>query len=268
MIVRLRRGLLLIGLLAAVFAARPASASLTAAQLAAVGLKPPPGAALPLDVLLTGLDGRSATLRRVLDGRPGVVVFTDYLCTQLCSPILAVTAAALGASGLTAGRDYRLIPIGFNRRASAEDARKMIEAQIGFKSTVGRATFPLMAADKSFRELANAVGYTFAYDAQDARYAHPAALLVVASDGRLTRVLSGLSITGQDATQALQEAAGGGGASAAFNRIRLLCYGLGAEIGRYTNMARLLLMSGGAATLIILAAALVAFSRLNARGRR
>ena len=97
----------------------PAAAALTEEQLASVGVNPPPGASVPLDAPLTDLDGRTTTLRRVVGGRPAVIVFADYRCTQLCSPILAVAGDALSKSDLVPGRDYRLIVVGFNPRADA-----------------------------------------------------------------------------------------------------------------------------------------------------
>ena len=104
----------------------PAAAALTAEQLASVGVNPTPGATFPLDAPLTDLDGRSTTLRRVIADVPAVIVFGDYRCTQLCSPVLAVTGEALAKTGFDPGRDYRLIVIGFNPAATAADARQMV----------------------------------------------------------------------------------------------------------------------------------------------
>ena len=244
----------------------PAAAALTAEQLASVGVNPPPGATLPLDAPLKDLDGRSTTLRRVVADAPAVIVFADYRCTQLCSPILAVTGQALAKSGLDPGRDYRLIVVGFNPAATAADARQMVAGQIGFDTPVGRATFPLMGSERSVRQLTTSVGYHFVYDAENTRFAHPAALLIVTPGGRLSRLLTGLSITGDDARSALIEAKSG--AVAAFvNQVRLLCYGLGASVGRYGGQVRILLAAAGAATLLAIAAALLLLSRAGARGR-
>ena len=134
---------------------------------------------------------------------PAVVVFADYRCTQLCSPILAVTGEALSKSGLEQGRDYRLIVVGFNQAATAADARQMVGGQIGFDTPVGRATFPLMGSERSVQQPTSSVGYRFVYDAETTRFAHPAALVIVTPDGCLSPILTGLSITGEDARSAL-----------------------------------------------------------------
>ena len=115
----------------------PGSASLTAQQLTDVGVKPPADARLPLDARLTGLDGRTTSFGDAIRGRPAGVVFADYDCPQLCSPILALAGIALGKSGLEAGTDYRLVVIGFNPKATGADGERMVDGQIGFSSPVG-----------------------------------------------------------------------------------------------------------------------------------
>jgi protein SCO1 len=142
----------------------------------------------------------------------------------------------------------------------------MVAGQIGFDTPVGRATFPLMGSERSVRQLTTSVGYHFVYDAENIRYAHPAALFIVATNGRLSRILTGLSITGDDARSALIEAKSG--AVAAFvKQVRLLCYGLSASVGRYGGQVRILLAATGVATLLAIAAALLLLSRASARGR-
>lgn len=250
----------------AILIGEPAGAALAPDQLADVGVRPPPGANLPLDARLTNLDGRPTTLGAAIAGRPSVVIFADYDCPQLCSPILALAGAALTSSGLKPGADYRLVVIGFNPRASAADGKRMVSGQIGFETPVGRATTPLIASAPVMARLATAVGYHYAYDAERRRYAHPVALLVVASDGRLSRVLSGLSISGPDVRLALV-GAGKGVVGAIADQIRLLCYGFNASVGLYTNRIRILLGVGGVATLLAIAAGLVMLARPGTRSR-
>jgi protein SCO1 len=232
--------------------AGPAAASLTPDQLASVGVRPPPDAALPLNAPLTDIDGHPTTLATAIAGRPAIVIFADYDCQQLCSPIIALAGSALKDSGLTPDEDYRLAIIGFNPDATAADATRMVDGQIGLSTPVGRATSALMASPSVAKLLTAAVGYHFVQDAGDHRYAHPAALLVVTQDGRLSRVLSGLSINGDDVRTALRGAAHGG-AVAIVDQIRSLCYGLGASVGRYANPVRLMLAAAGALTLLAVA---------------
>ena len=246
--------------------AGPAVAGLTAEQLADVGVTPPADATLPLDARLTDLDGHATTLGDAIGGRPAVVNFVDYLCTQLCSPILGVVGRALGESGLEAGTDYRLVVIGFNPKASAADGKRMVGGQIGSSTPVGRATTALVASENVAARLTSAVGFHYAYDAALGRFAHPAALLVVTRDGKLSRVLSGLAITGSNVRLALVEA-GKGTIGAIADQIRLLCYGFSASIGFCSDRIRVLLAAAGVGTLVLVGAGLFALVRMSA-GKR
>jgi len=97
-------------------------------------------------------------------------------------------------------------------------------------------------------------------------YAHPAALFVTTPDGRLSRVLSGLSIDGDDVRTALKGATHGG-VVAIVDQIRSLCYGLGASVGRYANPVRLMLAAAGALTLLAVAGGIGFLVRASGEGR-
>ncbi len=253
-------------LLAALFICEPATAGLTAERLAAVGVAPPPDARLPLDAQLADLDGRATTLGRAISGQPAVVIFADYDCPQLCSPILALAAAALRESGLRAGADYRLVVIGFNPKATGADGKRMVGEQIGFSTPIGKATTALVASGKVAALLTSAVGFHYAYDPALGRFAHPAALLVVTSEGRLSRVLAGLAATGTDVRLALV-AAGAGAIGNLADQVRLLCYGFSPSVGFYTDRVRVLLAAAGAATIVGMGAGLLALARASVRRR-
>jgi protein SCO1 len=163
-------------------------------------------------------------------------------CPQHCSPIVALAGVALKNSGLKAATDYRLVVIGFNK-ATAANGKRMIGGQIGFATQVGKATTGFTASQSIIAKLTCAVGFYYAYDAALVRFAHPAALLVVTRDGRLSRALSGLAITGDDARLALVEASGGT-IGTFVDRAQLLCYGFSASVGFYADHVRILLAVG------------------------
>ena len=126
---------------------------------------------------------------------------------------------------------------------------RMVDGQIGFSSPVGRATTAVLASEVVATRLTSAVGFHYVYDPDLGRFAHPAALLVVSADGRLSRVPSGLAITGTDVRLALVEA-GKGTIGALTDQLRLICYGISASVGFYADRIRIALAAAGAATLI------------------
>lgn len=91
-----------------------------------------------------------------------------------------------------------------------------------------------------------------AYDAVHDQYAHPAAVYIVDSAGRVRRVLSALGVDGSDLRLAIVDA-GNGAVGNVADRIRLLCYGYDPVKGLYTERITTLLAYAAATTLIAIA---------------
>jgi protein SCO1 len=231
--------------------ALPARAALTNAELDAVGVSAPPGAHLPLGDRLTDESGRQRPLADVMGGGPAVLIFADYTCRTLCGPALDFATQALAASGLTPGRDYRLVVVGLDPKDGAADAASMKRDRIS-DLAVADATTLLTGGADSVGRLTSAVGYRYAYDAEHDQYAHPAVVFVLTRDGKVARVLSELGMNGTDLRLALVEA-GAGRIGTLGDHLRLLCYGFDPALGIYTVSIQRALMLLAALTLLVLA---------------
>jgi protein SCO1 len=234
----------LLALLAFLFVG-PAQAALTPAELDGVALAPSPGAMLSGDARFTDQNGTAVRLGDLLGLRPLLLVLADYECREICGPILAVIGATLGKTGLVAGRDYDLVALGLNPRATATDARRMGAAQLG--ALADRASLLSGSAD-TVASVERALGYRAVYDTEAQRYAHPADVLVLAPDGQVSRVLPGLSLDSAALRLALVEA-GQGRIGTLGDRLRLLCYGLAPAHGVANRAVGVALAAGGALTL-------------------
>jgi protein SCO1 len=215
-------------LVASASAAYPA---LTASNLNDVGIRPAPEARVPLETHWTDEFGKSISLAQAMAGRPTILIFADYTCTTLCGPILSFVESALANSQLASG-DYRLVVLGIDPKDGPREAAAMRRERIGSQIVASSAVF-LSADDDTIRRTAHALGYQFAYDAERDQFAHPAAALVLRPDGYLTRILSGLGISGNDFRLALVEA-GQGRIGTLGDQVRLLCYGSDPMTGAYT----------------------------------
>jgi protein SCO1 len=229
----------------------PAAAALTRSELDAIVVAPKPDAALPLPLSFLDESGRAVTLRDAIGGRPAVLIFADYTCRTLCGPILSFAAAALEQAGLSPDRDYRLVVIGLDPKDSLDAARSMKAARLGADSPVARAAVFLTGDEAEIRSAAAALGYRYADDSEHDRIAHPAAVFILNSTGRLTRMLSGFALSGSDVRLALVEA-GEGRVGSLGDRVRLLCYGFDPVHGIYTETITTWLEAGALATLLAL----------------
>ncbi|HVV61493.1 MAG TPA: SCO family protein [Pseudolabrys sp.] len=228
--------------------AQPALARITPAEYRDIGVAVPQNAALPLDAIVIDEGGHRRPLRALVT-RPTVLVFADYTCRTLCGPILAFVSSALEQSGLVAGRQFELLAIGLDPRDGADAAEKMRGSHVdpALKATTRFVT----ADDATIKTLTAALGYRYAYDAGDDQYLHPAAAYVLRADGAVSRVLTGIGLSGADMRLALVEA-GEGKIGTLRDQIRLLCSGFDPAHGTYNVMVSRMLTVTGLVTMFAL----------------
>lgn len=233
----------------------PASADLTRLDLARVGLAPPPGARVPLDLELRTDGGQSITVAAALDGRPTLLVPIDPNCRVICAPTLAILSGALMGTGLRPGRDVRLVVIGLGPR---DEARTSVTA--GIDGALAEAVTTVTGPPEAVARLTEAIGYTSVPDTVHGAIVHPAAFVSLTGDGRVSRVLSSLTVTADSLRLALVEA-GEGRIGTLGDRVRLLCYGFDAAQGIYTPRIWQALQAAIGLTLLGLAGGLILLHR-------
>jgi protein SCO1/2 len=214
-----------------------------------VGISVPTDAAVPLDASVDA-DGRRAMLRDLIS-RPTVFVFADYTCTTLCGPIVASVASALEQSGLRAGEEFQLLVVGLDPKDGAADAARMRRDHLGGDAALDSASTFATADRATVPRLTAALGYRYAYDDERDQFVHPGAAYVLRADGHVSRVLTGLGLSGGDIRLALVEA-GEGRIGSFGDQVRLLCSGFDPAHGAYNVMVSRLLMGAGAATILVL----------------
>jgi protein SCO1/2 len=236
-------------------------ASLPASEIASIGVDPPPNAKIPVDASWQDERGRDVRLGDALQAGPVVLIFADFTCTSLCSPMLGTVSGLLADSKLVPGRDYRLLVLGLDPKDGTDDALAM-RRQIG-DSRVLAATAFLRADQQRIGEATRAVGYRFSYDAEHDQFAHPAALLILTVQGGVSRVLSGLGLSSTDLRLALIEA-GQGQVGSRGDRLQLMCYAFDPALGIYTPLIQRGLVLASVLTVVLVAILIFALSRPRA----
>lgn len=202
-----------------------AHANFSQSDLNAVSTDAMPNAQLPMEQGFVAENGNSLTLGEALEQRPAVLIFADYACKALCRPILTLAAVSLEKSGLRPGVDFHLIAIGLDPRSGPDIAQEMKKSSVGFGTPLAASTIFLSGDATAIRAVTTAAGYIYSYDAEQSRFAHPAAIFILTPQGRISRVLAGIGLDGSDLRLALL-GAGQGRVGSILERIQLLCYGL------------------------------------------
>ncbi len=163
------------------------------------------GAEVALDAPMLDHAGRATRLRDLLTDRPVLLTFNYSSCPGMCSVQLNRLVDALAAQRLPPGKTYRLVTVGL---APEETVARVARTRgqyldkldhLGAAATADGWTFLVARpgdGDASIKALADSVG--FGYRKVGGEYAHPAAVIALATNGSVTRYLHGLELTGQD----------------------------------------------------------------------
>ncbi|MEZ5652331.1 MAG: hypothetical protein R3E87_17470 [Burkholderiaceae bacterium] len=230
-------------------AASAAHGGLTPHQLSAVGITPPSAARLDL-----GLN------------KPALLLFADFNCGTLCNATLAKTALDLSESKLSPVEDYTLVVVGIDPRDTEADARAYLSPRLPPSL---QAQVSLLRPDAArLRQMTDALGYRFVFDADNDRFAHPAARLILAADGSLRQVVPAL----QGGTRELQSALRAAARyqePALLQTIALYCYGFDPVTGRYSLLIERIMMLAAAITAMAVGTGIaIAVRREHSRARR
>jgi protein SCO1 len=205
------------------------------ANLSAFAFQPHPGMKLPLAAPLVDEQGRPVTLGDFFTGKP-IVLVLDYLrCKSLCGLTLENVIAALDALPLDAGRDFQMLAISIDPRDTpAENARAAAKYLAGYHHKGGRRGIHfLTGAAGPVRQIADAIGFPYQYDAETDQYIHPAGFIIGSPDGVISRYIFGVTTASSGLRAGLADAAQGRSIGP-LTRLFLFCHTEGVPLGRYT----------------------------------
>ena len=194
------------------------------AQPPHAGLDQHVGARVPLDAQVVDENGSHRTLAHYVDGsRPVLLVPGYYRCTQLCGLVMRSLVDALKASG-TPGDRWRIVGISIDPNDTPADARSRRKLDVDY---AGRDIdlHLLTAAPHDVARVADAIGIRFeSVRGGDGAVtiAHPATVVVLTPQGKISRYFNGVGLDGSEMAVALADA-GGNRIGAITTRLALLC---------------------------------------------
>jgi protein SCO1/2 len=125
----------------------------------------------------------------------------------------------------------------------------------------------LTGAEPQIRQLAEAVGFRYAYDPRTKQYAHASAIMVLTPGGRLSRYFYGIEYAPRDLRLGLVEASENKIGSPA-DQILLYCYHYDPSTGKYSAIVMNIVRLAGALTLLIFGSLLIWMWRRDLRRSR
>ena len=245
---------LLPALAAAQMGAVPPPRPATPGVLQEIGFDQRLGETVPLDLAFTDETGRSVKLSDYFGKRPVVLSLVYYQCPMLCTISLNGLAGALEVLSFVPGQEFEVVTVSFDPTETSELAAAKKKAYMArYKRPEAHAGWHFLTGPKeSVEALTRAVGFRYVWDEATKQFAHPAGLLVLTPEGKISHYLFGVEYAPKDLRLALVAAAGAKIGNAA-DQLLLYCYRYDPQTGRFSasilNLVRLL----GALTVLGLA---------------
>ena len=193
------------------------------------------GQAIDKTLVFTRQDGARTELADYFsDGRPVLLILAYYRCPMLCGLVLRGAVEGLKKLDYTLGQDYRALTISIDPRDEAEAAlHKQASALSALRQPDKTAAWPfLVGKAPASRALADALGFRYVFDPKTGEYAHPAVLVALTPDGRISRYLYGIDFSARDLRLSLVEA-GQGKIGSVIDKVLLTCYRYDSKARRY-----------------------------------
>ncbi len=227
------------------------------------------GGSVPLDLHFLDETGQPVTLGSYFAPNHPVVLTLNYFhCQNLCSLELQGLVSGLNGLPFTLGDQYSVVTVSFDPRETPEDAMgAKIRALRGYVHPEAAGGWHLLTTDdqSTIDRLTEAVGFHYAYDAQEDDYAHPVGVAVLTPTGQISRYLFGLDYSSNDLRLALVD-----GASqrigTVVDQLLLFCYHYQPMLGRYTPEVMNILKIAGAVSVVALAGLIFLLTRLGRVG--
>jgi len=172
------------------------------------------GQMVPLDLTFIDEKSNRVTLGKMMDGKPTIITLNYFRCAGICTPQLDDLSRTLRKLDLAENTDYKVLTISFaeDETPALAAAKRKNHLHAIQRDYVQDAWHFLIGENNSSAVLASKVGFTYQKTVSPAGvvdYIHPAALIILSPEGKVTRYLNGIDQLPFDVKMALVEASEG-----------------------------------------------------------
>lgn len=224
----------------------------------------------PLDLPFRDETGQPVQLGDYFSEKPVILMFAYYGCKTLCPVTLDQLVESLRALKFDIGNQFRVVTVSLDPRDTpALAAAKKTTVLDHYARPGAAAGWSFLTGDHAaIDQLAEAIGFRYAYDANQDQYAHPAGLVVLTPQGKISRYFFDLEFSPLGLRLGLVEASANQIGSF-IDEVFLRCFRYDPVTGRYTPVVMTILRLVGSATALIMGAAIfVLFRRERHKDRK
>jgi protein SCO1 len=247
----------------AFLALAPAAAQLASDPMQSVGVRPELlkqvgidqklNQSIPLDLTFRDEDGNKVELGQFLGQKPVILTLVYYNCPMLCTQVLNGVESSLKELSTDIGNQYDVVTISIDPTESHVLAKTKKEMYVGMYGRPGAAQgWHFLTGDEpQIKQLADAVGFRYAYDPDTKQFAHASAIMLLTPEGRISHYFYGIQYPTRDLRLGLVEASEGKIGSPV-DQMLLFCYHYDPKTGKYGLLISHIIQAGGVLTVLIL----------------
>ncbi len=220
---------------------------------------------VPITLSFQNEKDEAVTLEDCMANRPTVLVLAYYRCPMLCNQVLNGVVRTLRGIGFRPGQEISVVVVSFDPTdtPTMAAAKKSAIVDVYRPGDDGAGWCFLTSQEEEIRELADSVGFNYAYDPATNQFAHASGIVVLTPTGRVSRYFYGIDYPTRDVRMGLVEASANKIGSAV-DELLLLCFHYDPLTGRYG----LAIMSVIRASSVLLVVGMAAFIWTSLRRER
>jgi protein SCO1/2 len=210
-------------------------------------------AQIPLEAQFRDEFGRSVRLGEYFKAKPVILVLGYYRCPMLCTLVSNGLIETLHDLKADVGNQFDVVEVSISPSETPESAASAKREYLRRYGRPGceKGWHFLTGAEPAIRQLADAVGFHYAYDPSIKQYAHPSGFVVLTPQGRVSRYFFGVDFRASDLSAALHDASANR-AGSPVRELLLLCFHYRPVSGKYGVLILNSVRAIGGATLLAL----------------
>ena len=207
---------------------------------------------IPLDLTFRDEHGKTVQLAQYFGSKPVILTLVYYNCPMLCTQVLNGLDRTLKEIPMDIGKDFNVVTVSIDpteRPVLAEAKQAMYTGMYGRPG--GAEGWHFLTGDEpQIKQLAQSVGFRYAYDAESKQYAHASVIMMLTAEGKISRYFYGIQYPERDIRLGLEEASQGEIASPV-DQILLFCYHYDPHTGKYGLLISRVIQMAGLLTVVI-----------------
>ncbi len=217
---------------------------------------------IPLNLAFRDENGQTVQLAQFFGQKPVILTLVYYNCPMLCTQVLNGVESGLKELPTDIGKQFDVVTISIDPTESHVLAKVKQEMYVGMYGRPGAAQgWHFLTGDEpQIKQLADAVGFRYAYDPDTKQFAHASAIMLLTPEGKISRYFYGIQCPSRDLRLGLVEASEGK-IGTPVDQVLLFCYHYDPATGKYGLLISHVIQAGGALTILILGIAMLILFR-------